>query len=265
MALLTNKTILITGIANKRSIAYGIAKSASENGARIIATFQNERLMSKSDKVLNEINVEKTLICDLSQDEDVDQLMSTLASESYILDGMVHAVAFAPADQLSGNFVDNINKQGFNVAHEISSYTFTALAKYARMHKILSSTASLITLSYFGSEKAVPNYNTMGLAKASLEANVRYMAHALGPDGIRVNAVSPGPIKTLASSGIKGCNDMLAKTRQINPTRKNVTIDEVGNVSTFLLSNFSNGITGELIHVDHGYHCIGMITEGESE
>lgn len=259
MSLLTGKTILVTGIANKRSIAYGIAKSASDNGARLIVTFQNDRLMERSDKILSDLNILHQQICDLSKDEDINQLMTTLANEGTKLDGIVHAVAYAPADQLSGNFVDNINKVGFNIAHEISSYTFTSLAKHARVHSLLSEDASLITLSYFGSEKAVPNYNTMGLAKASLEANVRYMAQALGPDGIRVNAVSPGPIKTLASSGIKGCNDMLAKTRQINPTRKNVTIEEVGNVTAFMLSGLSQGVTGEVIHVDHGYHCIGMM------
>ena len=259
MSLLANCNILITGIANKRSIAYGIAKEASEQGANIIATFQNDRLMERSDKILSELNIKHTQVCDLSNDEEIDNLMQELANQKIALNGIVHAVAFAPADQLSGNFVDNINKIGFNIAHEISSYTFTSMAKYARIHNILSDNASLVTLSYFGSEKAVPNYNTMGLAKASLEANVRYMAQALGPDGVRVNAVSPGPIKTLASSGIKGCNDMLSKTRQINPTRKNVTIEEVGRVTSFMLSSFSQGITGEVIHVDHGYHCIGMV------
>ena len=258
MGLLTGKTILVTGIANKRSIAYGIAYAASQQGASLIVTFQNDRLIEKSEKILADINVTYKQICDLSDDNAVAELMRNIAKNGNKLDGIIHAVAFAPADQLSGNFVDNINKDGFNIAHEISSYTFTSLAKYARIENLLNENASLVTMSYFGSEKAVPNYNTMGLAKASLEANVRYMALALGPDGIRVNAVSPGPIKTLASSGIKGCNDMLSKTRAINPTRKNVSIDEVGNVTAFLLSEMSTGITGEVIHVDHGYHCVGM-------
>lgn len=258
MGILDSKIILVTGIANKRSIAFGIASAASSQGAKLIVTFQNERLLERSEKLLSELNVLHTQICDLSNDQEVESLMQNIASKDIKLDGIVHAVAFAPADQLSGNFVDNINKTGFNLAHEISSYTFTSLAKYARVANILSENSSLVTMSYFGSEKAVPNYNTMGLAKASLEANVRYMAQALGPDGVRVNAVSPGPIKTLASSGIKGCNDMLAKTRLINPTRKNVTIDEVGNVTAFFLSDLAAGITGEIIHVDHGYHCVGM-------
>ena len=259
MLLLNEKTILVTGIANKRSIAYGIAKSASSQGAKLIVTFQNERLRERSDKILADLNVIETLVCDLSCDDEVNSLMEGIAQKSIKLDGIVHAIAYAPADQLSGNFVDNINKEGFNTAHMVSSYTFTSLAKHARIHNLLNEKAALITLSYFGSEKAIPNYNTMGLAKASLEANVRYMAQALGPEGgIRVNAISPGPIKTLASSGIKGCNDMLAKTKSINPTRQNVTIDEVGNVTAFFLSDFAQGVTGEVIHVDHGYHCVGM-------
>lgn len=258
MGLLSGTNILVTGIANKRSIAFGIADAASKHGANLIVTFQNDRLLERSEKLLAELNIVHTQICDLSDDAEVAKLMQNIAEKEIKLSGIVHAVAYAPADQLSGNFVDNINKEGFNTAHEISSYTFTSLAKYARVAKVLAEQASLVTMSYFGSEKAVPNYNTMGLAKASLEANVRYMAHALGPDGIRVNAVSPGPIKTLASSGIKGCNDMLAKTRAINPTRKNVTIEEVGNVTAFILSDLASGITGEVIHVDHGYHCIGM-------
>lgn len=258
MGMLESKIILVTGIANNRSIAYGIASAASAHGAKLVITFQNERLLERSEKLLSELNIVHTQICDLANDSDVEKLMLNLSNQQLKLDGIVHAVAFAPADQLSGNFVDNINKMGFNIAHEISSYTFTCLAKYARIANVLSNNASLVTMSYFGSEKAVPNYNTMGLAKASLEANVRYMAQALGPDGTRVNAISPGPIKTLASSGIKGCNDMLSKTKKINPTRRNVTISEVGNVTAFFLSDLSAGITGEVVHVDHGYHCVGM-------
>lgn len=258
MGFLNNKTALIVGLASNRSIAYGIAKAMHEQGAQLIFTYQNERLKARVEKLTKDFNTIALLPCDVSTDEEIDQMMANIQQQNNTIDILVHSIAFAPADQLSGNFVDNVSREGFKIAHEISSYSLTCMAKYARKYNLFTPQASIITLTYLGSEKAIQNYNTMGLAKASLEANVRYMAQALGPDGIRVNAVSAGPIRTLAASGIAGFKSMLDFTKGVNPTRQNVTTEEVGNVCAFLGSDLASGITGEIIHVDHGYHMVGV-------
>ncbi len=196
------------------------------------------------------------LPCDVTKDEDIKNLFINLKEHWDNVDIIVHSVAFAPESQITGDFVDNISREGFQIAHDISSYSFAALAREAR--PMLSDKASLLTLSYLGAEKAFPNYNVMGLAKASLEASVRYMAASLGPQGIRVNAISAGPIRTLAASGIGGFRSMLEFNEKVTPLRKNVTIEEVGNTAAFLASDLASGITAEVLHVDAGFHAVGL-------
>lgn len=269
MGFLNQKTVVVVGLASNKSIAYGVAKAMHEQGAKLVITYQNERLKARVEKLTQAFQPIAYVQCDVSTDQEVDNMMQTLQKANITIDCLVHSIAFAPADQLTGHFVDNITRDGFLTAHEISSYSLTCMAKYARQYNLFAPKASIVTMTYLGSEKAVVNYNTMGLAKASLEANVRYMAHALGMDGIRVNAVSAGPIRTLAASGISGFKKMLDYAKTINPTGQNVTIDEVGNVCAFLGSDLASGITGEVIHVDHGYHMVGvtrpMTTEATTE
>lgn len=251
------KRVLIVGLASNRSIAWGIAQAMHREGADIAFTFQNEKLQSRVEKMAAECNSNITIECDVSSDEQIDNVFIELGKHWDGLDCIVHSVAFAPRDALDGDFVNATTRENFRIAHDISSYSFTALAKAGR-EMMAGHNGSLLTLSYLGAERAIPNYNVMGVAKASLEANVRYMAVALGAEGTRVNAVSAGPIKTLASAGINNFKSMLSKAADTAPLKKNVTIGEVGNVSAFLCSDLASGITGEITYVDGGYNIAGI-------
>lgn len=257
MSFLSNKRILIVGLASNRSIAYGIAQACHREGAKLIFTYQNEKLKERVEKMGAEFNADLTLPCDVSQDADIDRVFQAIGEHWQHLDGIVHSVAYAPGDQLEGDYVDCTTREGFKIAHDISSYSLVALAKAGRS-LMKENGGSIVTLSYFGAEKAVPNYNVMGLAKASLEANVRYMASSLGPQQIRVNAISAGPIRTLAAAGIKDFRKILSFNEQVTPLRKNVSIEDVGNSAAFLLSDLASGITGETLHVDAGFHAVAM-------
>ncbi len=251
------KRVLIVGLASNRSIAWGIAQAMHREGANIAFTFQNEKLQGRVEKMAAECDSNITIECDVSSDEQIDNVFTELGKHWDSLDCIVHSVAFAPRDALDGDFVNATTRENFRIAHDISSYSFTALAKAGR-EMMAGRNGSLLTLSYLGAERAIPNYNVMGVAKASLEANVRYMAVALGAEGTRVNAVSAGPIKTLASAGINNFKSMLSKAADTAPLKKNVTIQEVGNVSAFLCSDLASGVTGEITYVDGGYNIAGI-------
>ncbi|MDA1107211.1 MAG: enoyl-ACP reductase [Proteobacteria bacterium] len=257
MGFLDGKCALIVGLASNRSIAWGIAKAMQREGAQLAFTYQNERLQERVEKMAAECDSVITLPCDVSNDTEIDAVFEHLDDYWDHLDIIVHSVAYAPAKELEGNYLDAVTREGFLIAHDISSYSFTALAKAGR-NMMQGRNGALLTLSYLGAESVVPNYNVMGLAKASLEANVRYMADSLGPEGIRVNAISAGPIKTLAAAGIGGFRKMLDYAEKNSPLRRNVTIDDVGNTAAFLCSDLAAGITGEIVHVDSGYHIVGM-------
>lgn len=257
MGFLTGKRALIVGLASNRSIAWGIAKAMHREGAELAFTYQTEKLRDRVEKMASELDSDIVIQCDVSDDEQIESVFEHLDDFWDHLDILVHSVAFAPRDQLDGGYLDAVTRDGFKTAHEISSYSFAALAKAAR-NMMEGRDAALLTLSYLGAEKAIPSYNVMGLAKASLEANVRYMAQDLGPDGIRVNAVSAGPIRTLAAAGIKGFRNMLDNVADVAPMKRNVTIEEVGNVGAFLCSDLASGVTGEITYVDGGYNIIGM-------
>lgn len=256
MGFLTGKRILVTGLASNRSIAYGIAKAMHREGAELAFTYQNDKLKARVEGFAQEFDSKIVLPCDVATDENITALFTQLSDVWPKFDGFIHAIAFAPADQLDGDFVNNISRDGFRIANEISAYSFVAMAREARA--MLNPGSALVTLSYLGAERAIPNYNTMGIAKAALEANVRYMANAMGPDGIRVNAVSAGPIRTLAASGIKDFKKMLSHCEAVTPIRRTVTIDDVGNSVAFLASDLSSGITGEIVHVDGGFSIAAM-------
>jgi len=257
MGFLTGKRALIVGLASNRSIAWGIAKAMQREGAELAFTYQNEKLRDRVEKMAGECGTEIIVPCDVSDDEQIDAVFDHLDDYWDHLDIIVHSVAFAPRAELEGDYLESVSREGFRVAHEISSYSFSALAK-AGCRMMEGRDGAMLTLSYYGAEKAMPNYNVMGLAKASLEANVRYMAQSLGPDGIRVNGISAGPIKTLAAAGISNFRKMLNLMERTSPLRKNVTIDEVGNAAAFLCSDLASGITGEITYVDAGYNTMGM-------
>lgn len=257
MGFLQDKRALIVGVASDRSIAYGIAEAMKREGAEIALTYQNEKLKDRVNKLANELGANIVLPCDVASDEQIEQMFAELGQHWDGLDCIIHSVAFAPRDALDGNYVDTVTRENFRIAHDISSYSFAALAKAGR-GMMAGRKGALLTLSYLGAERAIVNYNVMGVAKASLEANVRYLAYALGPEGIRVNAVSAGPIRTLAASGIANFRDMLAKGEQASPLRKNVTTEEVGNAAAFLCSDLASGITGEILYVDAGYNIVGL-------
>ena len=257
MGFLSGKRALIVGLASNRSIAWGIARAMQREGAELAFTYQNERLRDRVEKMAGECGTEITVPCDVSNDEEIDAVFDHLDNYWDHLDIIVHSVAFAPRTELEGDYLESVSREGFRVAHEISSYSFSALAK-AGCRMMEGRDGSLLTLSYYGAEKTMPNYNVMGLAKASLEANVRYMAQSLGPDGIRVNAISAGPIRTLAAAGITNFRKMLDLMEKTAPLRRNVTIDEVGNTAAFLCSDLASGITGEVTYVDAGYNTTGM-------
>lgn len=262
MGFLQGKRVLIVGLASNRSIAWGIAKAMHREGADLAFTFQNEKLQGRVEKMAAECNSNITIECDVSYDDQINGVFDTLAQHWDGLDCIVHSVAFAPREALEGSYVDAVTRENFRIAHDISSYSFAALAK-AGKPMMESRNGSLLTLSYLGSQRAIPNYNVMGVAKASLDANVRYMAAALGPNGTRVNAVSAGPIRTLAASGINNFKSMLSKAADTAPMKKNVSIDEVGNAAAFLCSDLASGITGEILFVDAGYNIAGLAATGE--
>ncbi|KLN97289.1 enoyl-ACP reductase FabI [Moellerella wisconsensis] len=256
MGFLTGKRILITGVASKLSIAYGIAQAMRDQGAELAFTYQNDKLKPRVEGFAAALDSSIVLECDVADDASIETMFAELGKSWPKFDGFVHSIGFAPADQLDGDYVDAVTREGFKIAHDISAYSFVAMAKACR--PMLTPDASLLTLTYLGAERAIPNYNVMGLAKASLEANVRYMANAMGPQGIRVNAVSAGPIRTLAASGIKDFRKMLAHCEAVTPIRRTVTIEDVGNTAAFLCSNLAAGITGEVVHVDGGFSIAAM-------
>ena len=260
--LLKNKKILITGLANKYSIANGIAAAMHREGAELAFAYQNERLLKNLTLIANEYNSDILIECDVSSDESIDNAFKDLNKHWENFDGLVHSIGFAPSDQLEGNFVDVTSREGFKVAHDISSYSFTALAKAAK--PMLNDSSALLTLTYLGAIQTMPNYNVMGLAKASLEANTRFLAASMGRDNIRVNAISAGPIKTLAASGVKNFRKMLSQHSERAPLGRTVTTEEVGNTAAFLCSNYASGITGEITYVDAGFNIAAMpLTEFE--
>ena len=257
MSLLKGKNILIVGVANKHSIASGIAASMAKHGANLAFTYQNERFKQKVEGLAKDWGSKACFPCDVSKDEEIDQVFKELKKDWNGLDCIVHAVGFAPSDELDGNFVDVTTREGFRIAHDISAYSFIALAK-AGKDLMKNRRGSLITLSYLGSQKTLPNYNVMGLAKASLEASVRFLATSLGQEGHRVNAISAGPIKTLAASGVKNFRKMLSYNASRAPLGRNVSTEEVGNAATFLASDLASGITGETLFVDAGFNITAM-------
>ena len=257
MGFMQGKRVLIVGLASNRSIAWGIAQAMHREGAELAFTFQNDRLQGRVEKMAAECDSNITVECDVSSDEQIDGVFTELGKHWDGLDCIVHSVAFAPREALEGSYVDAVTRENFRIAHDISSYSFAALAK-AGKDMMAGRNGSLLTLSYLGSERAIPNYNVMGVAKASLDANVRYMAASLGPEGIRVNAVSAGPIRTLAAAGINNFKSMLSKAADTAPLKKNVSIEEVGNAAAFLCSDLASGITGEILFVDAGYNIAGL-------
>lgn len=252
MGFLTGKRILITGVISNRSIAYGIAKACHEQGAELAFTFVGERFQERVTEYAAEFGSKIVLPCDVSDDGQIEATFTELAKHWDGLDGLVHSIGFAPREAIAGEFLEGLSREAFRIAHDISAYSFPALAKAARP-MMQGRNGALLTLTYLGAEKAMSNYNTMGLAKASLEASVRYLAANLGPEGIRSNGISAGPIKTLAASGIKDFSSILKVVEANAPLRRNVTIEQVGHVAAFLLSDLSAGVTGEIIHVDSGF------------
>ncbi|NCA69091.1 MAG: enoyl-ACP reductase [Sphingobacteriia bacterium] len=257
MGFLNGKKILITGVASNRSIAWGCAEAMYREGAEIALTYQNDKLKSRVEEMAAKCGSDLVLPLDVGSDTDIEALFKAIAGHWDGLDAIVHSVAFAPRDQLEGDYVDAVTREGFATAHDISSYSFAALAKASR-DLMDGRNGALLTMTYLGAVRAVPNYNVMGVAKASLEANVRYLAASLGPHGTRVNAVSAGPIRTLAAAGISDFRDMLKQVEERTPLRRNVTITEVGNAAAFLCSDLASGITGDVLYVDTGYHILGL-------
>jgi enoyl-[acyl-carrier protein] reductase I len=266
MALLDGKKILVTGLLSNRSIAYGVAKAARREGAALAFTYQNERFKERVEDMARELGSDIALPCDVASDEEIARLFAALGERWDGLDGLVHAIAYAPREAIAGDFLEGLSREAFRVAHDVSSYSFAALAK-AALPLMHGRKASLVTLTYLGAERVVPNYNTMGLAKASLEASVRYLAASLGPQGIRVNGLSAGPIKTLAASGIAGFGKILKFVEEHAPLRRNVTTEDVGNAAAFLLSELAAGVTGEVLYVDNGFRNVvaGIPSSGGGE
>ncbi len=264
MGLLANKRILITGLLSNRSIAYGIARAAHREGAELAFTYQNERFKGRVVDMAAEFGSSLAFQCDVANDAEIEALFAGLGKACDGLDGLVHAIAFAPREAIAGDFLDGMSREAFRIAHDVSSYSFSALAK-AALPMMQSRRGAMLTLTYLGAERVVPNYNIMGLAKASLDASVRYLAGSLGPKGIRVNAISAGPIKTLAASGIGGFSKILKHVEENAPLRRNVTTEDVGNAAAFLLSDLAAGITGEITHVDCGFSTVvgGMLGAAE--
>jgi len=261
MAFLSGKRILITGIISNRSIAYGIARSCHREGAQLAFTYVGERFRDRVTEIAAEFGSALVFPCDVADDAQIDGVFRDLAKTWDGLEGLVHAIGFAPREAIAGDFLEGISREAFRIAHDISAYSFPALAK-AALPLMDGRNGALLTLTYLGADRVVPNYNTMGLAKASLEASVRYLAASLGPRSIRVNGISAGPIRTLASAGIKDFGKILDVVEQNAPLRRNVSIDDVGNASAFLLSDLASGITGEVTFVDAGF---SRVMAGASE
>lgn len=254
--MLKGKKFLITGVANKFSIATGIAKAMHNNGAELAFAYQNERLLRNLKPIAESLDSNMLIECDVSSDQSIEQMFTRLKESWDSFDGFVHSIGFAPSDQLEGDFTEVTTREGFKIAHDISSYSLTALAKAALPY--LNNDSAILTLTYLGSIQTLPNYNVMGLAKASLEANTRFLAASLGDKGIRVNAISAGPIKTLAASGVKNFRSMLENYAEKAPLGRTVTTEEVGNVAAFLCSNLASGITGEITFVDAGFNIAAL-------
>ena len=257
MGFLAGKRILITGLLSNRSIAYGIAKAMHREGAELAFTYQNERFRDRVAKMAADFGTELVFPCDVQEDPQITELFEQLATHWDGLDSLVHSIAFAPTKALEGDFLDGCSREAFRISQEISAYSFPALAKAARP-MMKGRNGSLLTLSYLGAVRTMPNYNIMGLAKASLEASVRYLAVCVGPEGTRANAISAGPIKTLAASGIGSFGKLLSFNERNAPLRRNVTIDEVGNAAAFLCSDLASGITGEVMYVDGGFNTTAL-------
>jgi enoyl-[acyl-carrier protein] reductase I len=255
MGFLQDKKILITGLLSNRSIAYGIAQAMQREDAQLAFTYQGEGVKERVVKLAAEFGCDLILPCDVANDDEIAQLFAALSKRWDGLDGIVHSIAFAPREALSGDYLDGLTREGFRIAHDVSAYSFAALAK-AGLALMQGRNAALLTLTYLGAIRSVPNYNVMGLAKASLEANVRYLAQSMGTRGIRVNAVSAGPIKTLAAAGIGGFGKILSFVEKNAPLKRNVTIQEVGNVAAFLMSDLASGVTGEITYVDCGFNTV---------
>lgn len=255
MGFLSGKKLVITGLLSNRSIAYGIAKACHREGAELAFTYVGERFLERTQEFANEFGSKLIFPCDVAVDAEIDNLFVELSKHWPKFDGLVHSIGFAPREAIAGDFLEGLNREAFKIAHDISAYSFPALAKAALPY--LNEKSALLTLTYLGANSVVPNYNTMGLAKASLEASVRYLAESLGPrGGIRANGISAGPIKTLAASGIKGFGKILDMVEENAPLRRNVTIDEVGNVAAFLMSDLASGVTGEITYVDAGFNTV---------
>ena len=266
MGFLSGKRVLITGLLSNRSIAWGIAKAAQREGAELAFTYQNERFRERVVELAAELGSSLVFACDVVSDDDIAKLAADVgAAWNNRMDGLVHAIAYAPREAVAGDFLDGLSREAYRVAHDVSAYSFPALAKaFAPM--LIARRGSMVTLTYLGAERSIPHYNTMGLAKASLEASVRYLAASLGPRGVRVNGISAGPIKTLAAAGIAGFTKIFKHVEQFSPLRRNVTIEDVGNTTAFLLSELAAGITGEIVHVDAGYSNVAVcIPEAAAE
>jgi len=259
MGFLAGKRILITGLLSNRSIAYGVAKACHREGAALAFTYQNERFKERVTTMAGDFGSVLVFPCDVASDEEITGLFAELGKHWDGLEGLVHSIAYAPREAIEGDFLEGISREAFRIAHDVSSYSFAALAK-AALPMMQDRRAALLTLSYLGAVRTMPNYNVMGLAKASLEAAVRYMAASLGPKGIRVNAVSAGPIKTLAAAGIGSFGKLLAYNAKHAPLRRNVTTEEVGNAAAFLCSDLASGITGEVTYVDGGFNTTALGT-----
>jgi len=258
MAFLSGKRILITGLLSNRSIAYGIAKACHREGAELAFTYQNERFKERIVKFADEFGSKAIFLCDVADDAQIEALFVDVGKLWDGLDGLVHSIAYAPTESIEGDFLDGLSRESFRIAHEVSSYSYPALVKAARPLLLKGNNAAVLALTYLGAERTMPNYNTMGLAKASLEAATRYLAFCLGPQGVRANALSAGPIKTLAASGIGNFGKLLSYNSHHAPLRRNVSIEEVGNAAAFLLSDLASGITGEILYVDGGMNTTAL-------
>ena len=263
MGFLAGKKLLITGVLSNRSIAYGIAKACHAQGAELAFSYVGERFKDRITEFAADFNSNLIFDCDVGDDAQIEKLFADLSQTWPTFDGFVHSIGFAPREAIAGDFLDGLTRENFRIAHDISAYSFPAMAKAALPY--LNDKSSLLTLSYLGALRSIPNYNTMGLAKASLEASVRYLAESLGPRGMRVNGISAGPIKTLAASGIKDFGKLLGYVAAASPLRRNVTIEDVGNVAAFLLSDLASGVTSEITYVDCGFsQTAGISKDSES-
>ena len=263
MGFLAGKKLLITGVLSNRSIAYGVAKACHQQGAELAFSYVGERFKDRITEFAADFGSNLIFDCDVGSDEQIEKMFADLSQTWPKFDGFVHSIGFAPREAIAGDFLDGLSRENFRIAHDISAYSFPGMAKAALPY--LNDKAALLTLSYLGALRIIPHYNTMGLAKASLEASVRYLAESLGPRGMRVNGISAGPIKTLAASGIKDFGKLLAVVAGASPTRRNVTIEEVGNVAAFLLSDLASGVTAEITYVDGGFSQTGGISRDSEQ